>query len=1184
MSLNGLDDAKVLEAYQSALAEPGGWFLLKYASRDAVEILTRGTGGLTEARAAIAQFEEKSPLYGFLLYRRRKVLIKHIPEGTSRLLQARVAVHFTAITEKFTPHDTIFSTASADELTDSALISACTLHTAAPSTASSGGSIRKKKLDEITEDAEEGQGTAEDTARPRTAASSIPTIVEPSAMEVMSGIILPDKPVDPERKLSSSDGLKNTQDATSIDSELTIDAAGEKAKYEFDQADYRASLRQYDPLFEHGPDPRLSSQTARPAIADLYAEIYEKYKPKVKLGPRPRQSTEGKRPHTSGNPEKASARVSTLPTGLRIGNRKTEPKRPKSRDSSVVPSIAFPPPPPVPAVPDIPLSPGFPPTSPVSVRSMPSSNYAHSTRSHGITPEKQRLMKALEIRKKQLKAQKEREEREAIQKSDADSQAMVAAAGDVKEQEITILGDLSDALRAVNSEGMEFAGKSKGVESTAGQDDTKLSTPEHPSQEDAVDMMSSHTLTDDQQSAASACSPTSAQTQSNSDAPSTRPSSLSDEDNHVFEQQVKQEEPLEKQRTTPALDSEKVVGPGQNEDEQESVESSPTVVPDNESPGRSVETHTAQPPQAITENDNHDNATEVQDDISTRSNRRESMVLLGPTDHDSLHARRREKRESMIFMPSLEGSMDSPASSGSPTRRSKRESMVLAVPKRRSYIENKDKRRSQVESIHISPSAENSEGEYMSDDSFMEELKSARVEEAKPISVSKSPISPFFPRKSSITEVNITERSASNPGRSQMYLTPQHSGLRSSSASWTQQSSADTVVVAKKINVSSGISQRIKALAEKSNRDSAASVSPVSPATTPDTSSSIVAQRKSSFFTTPPSDYSPPTQTAKRFTTHRASFINVSGPALLERKSSIQSVNNRQTVYNLQQEPEKSESVQVTARIVRDARTLPSLIVPDDTTPLELHQSPIVIDHQKSTVPGSKGSSAKAEPISPKPPVSPATKDASAGPRSSSESSWRSFGRRLSESKSNSTTRSQSIHSFESDEDKREGKKEKKDSRTSKLFKRMSSISSISSMTRKNPSSPVLVEEDHPSKLPSLREPPPAVQIGDLNVQFPDTLLWKRRWVEIDAAGNLVLSLSKANEQSKGITKRYHLSEFRPPYAPDQDIQELPNSVILDFLDGRTLQCACETYVAQVQVVQLLREAHDAWLAYGQFH
>lgn len=62
-------------------------FLLKYASRDAVEIFNFGSGGLSEARAALLDYDEKSPLYGFLLFRRRKVLLKYVPQGTSRLLQ-----------------------------------------------------------------------------------------------------------------------------------------------------------------------------------------------------------------------------------------------------------------------------------------------------------------------------------------------------------------------------------------------------------------------------------------------------------------------------------------------------------------------------------------------------------------------------------------------------------------------------------------------------------------------------------------------------------------------------------------------------------------------------------------------------------------------------------------------------------------------------------------------------------------------------------------------------------------------------------------------------------------------------------------------------------------------------------------------------------------------------------------
>lgn len=57
---------------------------------------------------------------------------------------------------------------------------------------------------------------------------------------------------------------------------------------------------------------------------------------------------------------------------------------------------------------------------------------------------------------------------------------------------------------------------------------------------------------------------------------------------------------------------------------------------------------------------------------------------------------------------------------------------------------------------------------------------------------------------------------------------------------------------------------------------------------------------------------------------------------------------------------------------------------------------------------------------------------------------------------------------------------------------------------------------------------PPRIEVGDLNVQFPDTLvsshviksghmlivlkLWKRRWIEIDDLGYLVLKPSNNNE------------------------------------------------------------------------
>jgi hypothetical protein len=62
-------------------------FLLKYSSRDEVELLDQGNAGIVEMRNAIAGFEEESPLYGFLRYRRRNVIVKYLPEDCSRLIQ-----------------------------------------------------------------------------------------------------------------------------------------------------------------------------------------------------------------------------------------------------------------------------------------------------------------------------------------------------------------------------------------------------------------------------------------------------------------------------------------------------------------------------------------------------------------------------------------------------------------------------------------------------------------------------------------------------------------------------------------------------------------------------------------------------------------------------------------------------------------------------------------------------------------------------------------------------------------------------------------------------------------------------------------------------------------------------------------------------------------------------------------
>jgi hypothetical protein len=93
--------------------------------------------------------------------------------------------------------------------------------------------------------------------------------------------------------------------------------------------------------------------------------------------------------------------------------------------------------------------------------------------------------------------------------------------------------------------------------------------------------------------------------------------------------------------------------------------------------------------------------------------------------------------------------------------------------------------------------------------------------------------------------------------------------------------------------------------------------------------------------------------------------------------------------------------------------------------------------------------------------------------------------------------------------------------------------------------------------------------------------LWKRRIVEIDDAGVLILSIPQALDVHKGAAKRFALSDFRCPYIPDLDRQELPHSVMLDFADGTTLQMACEDAITHTQVLHLLRNYWKAWAGSG---
>ncbi|KAF8421102.1 hypothetical protein EV426DRAFT_509721, partial [Tirmania nivea] len=157
MSLDGLDAPELHQIFESTCSEPGSWFLLKYASRDEVELLAKGTNGATEMREKLTEEPVDSLLYGFIRHRRRSIIIHYVPEGTSRVLKARSQVHLQMIGERFSPHDVIVAVADAGDLTDSVLTSACSTHSATASISSSTSSLRNRRLTDIAESAEEGQ-------------------------------------------------------------------------------------------------------------------------------------------------------------------------------------------------------------------------------------------------------------------------------------------------------------------------------------------------------------------------------------------------------------------------------------------------------------------------------------------------------------------------------------------------------------------------------------------------------------------------------------------------------------------------------------------------------------------------------------------------------------------------------------------------------------------------------------------------------------------------------------------------------------------------------------------------------------------------------------------------------------------------------------------------------------------
>ncbi|KAI6370950.1 hypothetical protein MCOR25_004082 [Pyricularia grisea] len=1412
MSLNGLDSPEIKEAHGTAVAEPGGWFILKYAGRDVLELLGRGNGGIVEIRNAISQYEDPSPLYGFLRYRRRNVIIKYLPEDCSRLVQARVTVHLDSICERFSPYDTVFEIVDAKELKDTKLSAACSLHTASGSTSSSTSSLRRRRLMEIAEEEEEQR------------ASKRQSVVDEENESRPKSIEVP--PVTLDSELASSP--EESQFSGKIEPPSFVGAQSERPPS-------TKSLDTYGQLDSYGS-------------GSLYS-----YKPKVKLGPRPsldmnaRQRTGaigGFRP------------ISALPAGFKM-QRKEKPAMvrqsmdenshpivqelfgPGARDpSNTVPTRPHTSggiqPPPIPESKIFvkqPLTPGA-----VSVTSAKSSMYPNAN-----SPEKSRLKKAMQLReKKKQKAMlvaadakvaetvADPDVNVASPDSDGVGQTSLAENPEPNAADTSITEKADEEQPPVDSP--EQADKEPEAEQpsvTEESPDTTSATEDEPTKpvdqslnqqqendgETTVDDREQGMVVDDHATATTAATELGDDnlsslaregTLSDAHTDSSHPASplvgSSDLGNSTKASSVSEatdETVLDQPQTKPAE-------AGGND------QAEPDALVD--AVGVSCNPSTEISEEANQEDEDEAAAAESQDQAVHRQELEEPAPVQLPISKfaSAVNSNRSPTVAGVVteatigsdgnaaeeHIPSQSGStsprLDIPQSkfstakqqAASPSGRSP-DTPTIAINdqgEKEDEKENRDpenlasglatekskqKRKISVDPIRIDTA------NLSDDEDLMDELQTATLQEARPMNISKSPITPVFPTQTLATTAAATTgessprpitsqgipsssvtnspagpagpairpmtaamdspsgsgnstpqgyhgmRSASNPtARAPLSLlsatgdSDRHFGIRAASSgsaflnrvgsssgtappspSPSVASTSAANLLAKKTGVGSSISQRIKALEKLS-----AAGLPTPNATERPQSAFFAVRQQQSIGRGEASSRAPsvveratslgqdPTPSPPR---SRGRDISTAAGSIRDRSGSISS---RLSVFEGGNLPRgRPDSVQVTARIVRDPRQqFPRVTEPRaDTTEgsmLDLKPSVLVVDHEKgsqespetvvvpaetpkketllqrrqskkekrrsqsedvgsiagdgavdevgedgtprrrsslsivkdfikdrrrSVLSGGKSPSTDnlhSAVLTPSPLTSPNASRSPSRPPSVHQST--SISGRLSiSSRRSSTSKDRDLPlvppvmspsnvpeaSWSGDESI---KATEKKSRASRFIRRLSNSLSSSRKTVTPVMSPTVTEEeydgeDHGSFFSAGRQtqqqqPTQLAYMGDVNVQFPDNLLWKRRTMCLDSQGFLILSAvqgiaaATANNTALNGIKRYHLSDFRVPYAPEMEQQELPNSVCLDFIEGSSLQIACEDRAGQLNTLHALQDAHRNHTTFGQ--
>ncbi|KAI9051495.1 hypothetical protein LZ554_004541 [Drepanopeziza brunnea f. sp. 'monogermtubi'] len=1238
MSLNGLDDPKIKAAHDAAVAEPGGWFLLRYASRDDVELAGCGNGGIVEIRNAIANFEveEPAPLYGFLRYRRRNVVISYVPEECSRLVQARVTVHLTAVTERFSPHDTEFPITTARELRDTSLSAACSLHTASGSTSSSTSSLRRRRLVEIAEDAEEENRAKRQSTVPEERPSTEKTDALPSPPSLS-----PELPT----------AVPESTSFNSMISETGSYSSPGKEAHDADMGSRFPATERRESSHPTRSDPYSSSSYGSSGV-----------RPKVKLGPRPSidAAAVGGRPHTSGS---ASFRpVATLPVGIKMVSRGSRKEKEREKHPGDPPTMTISPPP----MGDAMLAPGQydstrPHTSggrstsrsePLPSPTVLSPTSVSAPKTPTIKPEKARLMKALELRKKKkLDAVTFPEQTYPCSPDGLVSPVSIGdgtSTGALKEADDT-LASLDQLVKADDS-GISFDASSavRTDESDATRSDSYPVSPVGPSEM----------------------------------AESTKASSISEStDETVLEHTNVKEEPRineETETSSPSHDETTAItnivnGTSLLEAPEEHLEHlSPAVHNPSHEYVRITASDTPEAePMGTLEKQAYPEADPVCEPASQPSESPEieasgassnELPILQDEKTEAAPDSASAKMLSEASARDAEGICETSLLNNDAEVVAPEESPVgstFSAGSEDIFGIKKPRLKGCMEPIRTdvkvaSHSRSNSETQFLSDDDFMDELSSAVVQEAQPMSVSKSPVgSPFPSSKKQNSEQSRFSRLFSTPLRkektdssmleppSDEQRPPSSRSVSAGAASYLNHiSQQQNSPLAKKVNLGSGISQRIKALEKLSSLapgDGAPTTGPAQGAST-----AFFSVRKANARGKSPTI----AERANSLTLNSPGFSLESSPSPSPDGGRMDTFTSA-VVSSTPPTGSQPESISVTARIVRDpSQPFPAMSEagkdPSEYAPLDLKQSLLVIDHQRAVAQPPREthlepriseeerlSSSKLTIANERRSSATIIKDLiSEGRRSLSERrrstniehsvtipSVRSSSRRSSISTSPTKQRPLSFNSRVSTSSRRDHGKslsppptagsssstgtasdekfDKKSNRASKMMRRMSSSLSASRKTLAHAISPTVREESEPLSLGDDHTLAPSpmsstgFDIGDVNVQFPDSLLWKRRSMLLDSQGFLIISPALSahgngrDKSNAGATRRFHLSEFRPPCIPDVEMQELPNSVVLDFIDGGGLQVACEDRYGQGRILETLEEAHRSWEAYG---